>query len=60
MLIDEWAGAYIEGRIKKSPIGYLSELATRLDRNQFRSFYAEDIAQVRAATDADFSGSSGW
>jgi len=47
MLIDEWAGAYIEGRIRKSPIGYLRELASRLDRSQFGCHFADDIAKVR-------------
>lgn len=47
MLIDEWAGAYIEGRIKKSPIGYLRELASRLDRSQFGCHFGGDIAKVR-------------
>ena len=60
MLIDEWAGAIGAGKIKRSALGYLHELAARLERNQFRSFYAEDIAQVRAAADEDFSVSSGW
>jgi len=54
LLIDEWAGAIGAGKIKRSPLGYLHELAARLERNQFRSFYAEDIAQERAAADEDF------
>ncbi len=54
LLIDEWAGAIGAGKIKRSALGYLHELAARLERNQFRSFYAEDIAQVRAAADEDF------
>lgn len=48
MLIDEWAGAIGAGKIKQSPLGYLHELAARLDRNQFRSCYADDIAELRA------------
>ena len=60
LLIDEWAGAIGAGKIKRSALGYLHELAARLERNQFRSFYAEDIAQVRAEADEDFSMSSGW
>lgn len=47
LLIDEWAGAYIEGKIKTSPIGYLCELAKRLDRREFGRHYADDIAKVR-------------
>ena len=47
MLIDEWAGAINAGKIKKSPLGYLRELAARLDSNQFSCHYADDIANVR-------------
>ena len=47
MVIDEWAGAFIEGRIRQSPLGYLRELASRLDRNQFGCHFADDIARVR-------------
>ncbi len=60
LLIDEWAGAIGAGKIKRSALGYLHELAARVERNQFRSFYAKDIAQVNAAADEDFSMSSGW
>lgn len=47
MLIDEWAGAINAGKIKKSPLGYLHELAARLDSNQFSCHYADDIARGR-------------
>ena len=47
MLIDEWAGAINAGKIKKSPLGYLHELAVRLDSNQFSCYYADDTARAR-------------
>jgi hypothetical protein len=47
MLIDEWAGAISAGRIKKSPLGYLHELAARLDRNQFTCHYTQDLVRTR-------------
>ena len=47
MLIDEWAGAINAGKIKKSPLGYLRELAARLDSNQFSCHYADGIAKER-------------
>ncbi len=47
MLIDEWAGAISAGKIKKSPLGYLHELAARLDRNQFKCHYGQDLVQTR-------------
>jgi hypothetical protein len=47
VLIDEWVGAINAGKIKRSPLGYLHELAARLDRNQFICRYADDGAQVR-------------
>jgi len=45
MLIDEWAGAIDAGKIKKSPLGYLHELAARFDRGQFRSHHTDAILQ---------------
>lgn len=59
MLIDEWAGALNAGKIKRSPLGYLHELAARLDRNQFRRHYADDSAQVRAQMKQAVSDSGG-
>jgi hypothetical protein len=47
MLIDEWAGAINAGKIKKSSLGYLHELAARLDSNQFSCHYADNIARNR-------------
>ncbi len=47
MLIDEWAGAISAGKIKKSPLGYLHELAVRLDSNQFSCHYADQIVEAR-------------
>ena len=47
MLIDEWAGAISAGKIKKSPLGYLHELAARLDSNQFSCHYADQIVEAR-------------
>lgn len=47
MLIDEWAGAINAGKIKESPLGYLHEMAARLDSNQFSCHYADDIARAR-------------
>lgn len=47
MLIDEWVGAISAGRIKKSPLGYLHELAARLDSNQFSCHYADHVAEAR-------------
>lgn len=48
MLIDEWAGAINAGKIKKSPLGYLHELAARLDSNQFNCRYADQIVEARS------------
>jgi hypothetical protein len=50
MLIDEWAGAINAGKIKKSPLGYLHEMAARQDSNQFSCYYADDIARARKET----------
>ena len=47
MLIDEWADAINAGKIKKSPLGYLHELAARLDRNQFTCHDGQDLVQTR-------------
>mgnify|MGYP003498229383 FL=1 len=47
MLIDEWAGAINAGKIKKSQLGYLHELAARLDSNQFSCHYADQIVEAR-------------
>ena len=47
MLIDEWAGAINAGKITKSPLGYLHELAARLDRNQFTYHYGQYLVQTR-------------
>lgn len=47
MLIDEWAGAINAGKIRNSPLGYLHELATRLDSNQFSCHYADQIVEAR-------------
>jgi hypothetical protein len=47
MLIDEWAGAISAGKTKKSPLGYLHELAARLDSNQFSCHYADQIVEAR-------------
>ncbi len=49
MVIDEWAGAIEAGKIKKSHIGYLHELAARLDRGQFRCHHADDNVRERKA-----------
>ena len=47
MLIDEWAGAINAGKIKKSQLGYLHELAARLDSNQFSCHYVDPIVRAR-------------
>ena len=49
MLIDEWAAAFNAGKIRQSPLGYLHELAARLDTGQFRCHHADDVVRERKA-----------
>jgi hypothetical protein len=49
MLIDEWAAAFNAGNIRQSPLGYLHELAARLDTGQFRCHHEDDVVRERKA-----------
>ncbi len=48
LVIDEWAGIMADGRIKSSPLGYLHTLVGRVQSGEFRLFYADGMAQIRA------------